>query len=529
MEELIRTNIVWKALAEAARILPDRRGYIYQGREISFKEMDVLSDQVAAGFLKMGLAKGDRIGIIGLNQPEWLYTYFAAAKIGAVIVGLNVRYRESELDYMLNQSQAKALVTIPRLGDMDYVAFFEGFKEKIPTVEHYIFIGPDGFAGSTSFEDLLKSPVDEETLKGAKAGVNPDDLMIIIYTSGTTGKPKGAAITHKSQMASAVAQAEHTRGTEEDLILLPLPFNHVGGITCGILTVLAGKGTCVLIPAFVPDVVIEAAIKYRPTVFAGVPTVHVLCMMSEKFKDWDSRDRIRIVISGGSNAEPELLKKLMAAYPKAVMMNLYGLSESSGAAIMSTWDSDFETTVQSIGKPIGNFQDKVIDSQGNELPSGKTGELLLKGDCVAAGYFRMPEETAAAFDSAGWLHTGDMARIDHRGYITLVGRKKEMYIQGGFNVYPVEVENLLVQHPKVMFAAGIGVPDPVLGEVGRYYIVPKPGVAEITEEEIKTFCRDNMADYKVPKQVVFRKELPLTPLGKVMKSTLKETFEKTGQ
>jgi acyl-CoA synthetase (AMP-forming)/AMP-acid ligase II len=148
---------------------------------------------------------------------------------------------------------------------------------------------------------------------------------------------------------------------------------------------------------------------------------------------------------------------------------------------------------------------------------------------VAAGYFRMAEETAAAFGPAGWLHTGDMARIDQRGYITLVGRKKEMYIQGGFNVYPVEVENLLVQHPKVMFAAGIGVPDPVLGEVGRYYIVPKPGVAEISEEEIKTFCRDNMADYKVPKQVVFRKELPLTPLGKVMKSTLKETFEKTGQ
>jgi acyl-CoA synthetase (AMP-forming)/AMP-acid ligase II len=529
MGELTKTDLVWKALAEAAGTLPDRRGYIYQGQEICFKEMDVLSDQVAAGFLKLGLTKGDRIGIIGLNQPEWLYTYFAAAKIGAVVVGLNVRYRESELDYMLNQSQAKALVTIPRLGDMDYVAFFEGFKEKVPTVEHYIFIGPEGFPGSVLFENLLKTPVEEKALEAAKAAVQPDDLMIIIYTSGTTGKPKGAAITHKSQMASAVAQAQHTKGNEDDLILLPLPFNHVGGITCGILTILAGKGTCVLIPAFVPDLVIEAAIQYRPTVFAGVPTIHVLCLMSEKFKEWDSRDRVRVLISGGSNAEPELLKKLMAAYPKATMMNLYGLSESSGAAIMSTWHSDFETTVQSIGQPIGNFQVKVIDMKGNDLPSGETGELLLKGDCVAAGYFRMPEETSAAFDQEGWLHTGDMARINPQGYITLVGRKKEMYIQGGFNVYPVEVENLLVQHPKVMFAAGIGVPDPVLGEVGRYYIVPKPGVTEINEEEIKTFCRDQLADYKVPKQVVFRKELPLTPLGKVMKSTLKEVYEKTGE
>lgn len=529
MGELTRTSLVWKALDEAARTLPDRRGYVYLGEEISFKEMDARSDQMAAGLLKMGIGKGDRIGIIALNQPEWLYTYFAAAKIGAVVVGLNVRYRESELDYMLNQSQAKAVVTLTRLGDMDYVTFFEGFKERIPTVRDYIFIGPGGFPGSRPFEDLLGTPVEREVLNRAKAGVNPEDLMIIIYTSGTTGKPKGAAITHKSQMASATAQAEHTRGTEEDLVLLPLPFNHVGGITCGILTMLAGRGTCVLIPTFIPDVVIEAAIKYQPTVFAGVPTVHVLCLMSEKFVTWDSRDKVRVLISGGSNSEPDLLKKLMAAYPKATMMNLYGLSESSGAAIMSTWDSDFETTVRSIGQPIGDFQVKVLDLQGNDLPAEETGELLLKGDCVAAGYFRMPEETAAAFDQEGWLHTGDMARLDRRGYITLVGRKKEMYIQGGFNVYPVEVENLLVQHPKVLFAAGIGVSDPVLGEVGRYYIVPKPGVADITEEEIKSFCRESLADYKVPRQVVFRKELPLTPLGKVMKSALKEAFKKTGE
>jgi acyl-CoA synthetase (AMP-forming)/AMP-acid ligase II len=528
MGKLIRTNIVWKALEEAARVLPDRRGYVYLGREISFKEMDALSDRVASGFLRMGITKGDRIGIIGLNQPEWLYTYFAAAKIGAVVVGLNVRYRESELDYMLNQSETKAVVSITNLADMDYVSFFAGFKKKIPTVEHFVFIGQGGFPGSTSFDALLNIPADEEILRKAKATVKPDDLMIIIYTSGTTGKPKGAAITHKSQMASAVAQAEHTQGPEEDLILLPLPFNHVGGITCGILTMLVGKGTCVLIPAFNPDVVIEQAIKYQPTVFAGVPTIHVLCMMSEKFKDWDSRDRVRVLVSGGSNAEPELLRKLMAAFPKAAMMNLYGLSESSGAAIMSTWDSDFETTVRSIGKPIGGFQARVVDLSGNDLPSGEIGELLIKGDCVAAGYFHMPEETASAFDQNGWLHTGDMAHIDQRGYITLVGRKKEMYIQGGFNVYPVEVENLLVQHPKVLFAAGIGVPDPVLGEVGRYYIVPKPGL-EITEEEVKAYCRQNMADYKVPKQVVFRKELPLTPLGKVMKSALREAYEKTGQ
>lgn len=528
MGELTKTDVVWKALDKAAQAIPDRRGYVTSGREISFKEMDEISDRVASGFLKMGITKGDRVGIIGLNQPEWLYTYFAAAKIGAVVVGLNVRYRESELAYMINQSETKALVTITQLGDLDYRSFFEGFQDKIPTVEHFVFIGEGGFSGSRTFEALLNTPADKEAIEKVKAAVKPNDLMMIIYTSGTTGKPKGAAITQKSQMAAAVAQAEHSRITEEDLILLPLPFNHVGGITCGILTFLVGKGTCVLIPAFIPDVVIEQAIKYQPTVFAGVPTIHVLCMMSEKFQKWDSRDRVRVLVCGGANAEPELLKKLMAAFPKAAMMNLYGLSESSGAAVMSTWDSDFETAVKSIGKPIGDFQVKTVDLKGNDLPSGEIGELLLKGNSVAAGYFRMPEETELAFDKNGWLHTGDMAYLDRQGYITLVGRKKEMYIQGGYNVYPVEVENLLVQHPKVLFAAGIGVPDPVLGEVGRYYIVPKPGV-EIAEEEIKDFCRRNMADYKIPKQVIFRKELPLTPLGKVMKSALKEAHEKTGQ
>ncbi|MCG6911764.1 MAG: AMP-binding protein, partial [Deltaproteobacteria bacterium] len=205
-------------------------------------------------------------------------------------------------------------------------------------------------------------------------------------------------------------------------------------------------------------------------------------------------------------------------------MNLYGLSESSGAVVLSPWESDFETTLRSIGKPIGDFRVKAVDEEGNELPTGETGELYFKGDAVVASYFRDADETADAFQD-GWLKTGDMGYIDAQGYITLMGRKKEMYLQGGFNVYPVEVENLLTRHPKVMMAAGIGVPDAVLGEVGRFYIVPQPGT-EPTEEEIIEYCRENLADYKVPRQIVFKAELPLTPVGKIMKSQLKEEYEK---
>ena len=372
-------------------------------------------------------------------------------------------------------------------------------------------------------ESLLDTDVDRDALDNVQESVAPEDLMMIIYTSGTTGKPKGAAISHRSQLASARAQAEHTRITEDDVIPLALPLNHVGGITCGLLTTLLGRGKCILIPMFDPDQVIKLSAQYGATIMPGVPTMHTLVLMNENLSAWDTAN-VRLVVTGGSNSEPDLLEKLYKTFPGATVMNLYGLSESSGAVVLSPWGSDFDTTVRSIGKPIGDFQVKVVDGEGNVLPAGETGELCFKGDAVVSSYFRGADETADAFRS-GWLKTGDMGYIDNQGYITLMGRKKEMYLQGGFNVYPVEVENLLTKHPKVLMAAGIGVPDSVLGEVGRYYIIPKPG-EDPTKEEIIEYCKEHLADYKVPRQIEFREELPLTPVGKIMKSLLKEEYEK---
>lgn len=526
MQRYPDTKLIWQALDQAAGRYGSKAAYIYQDREITYRELSDASDRVACALLNMDFEKGDRIGIIGLNQPEWLYAYFAAARIGAAVVGLNVRYRESEIEYIVNQSQARAIITLPSLGDMNYAAFFKAFREKIPSVRDYIFLGGGGFEGSHDFSNLLETPVDKNLLGRATDAVSAEDLVIIIYTSGTTGRPKGAAISHRSQLASARAQAEHTRVTESDLFPLALPFNHVGGITCGVLTMLLAGGTCVLIPVFNPAEIIEVMKTYRTTIAVGVPTMHSLLLMQEDFKNTDTSS-VRLVITGGSNAEPALLEKLYAAYPNATVMNLYGLSESSGAVVLSPWESDFDHTVKSIGKPIDDFEVKTIDEQGRTLSANQTGELCFRGEAIVSGYFRMPGETAAVFDADGWLHTGDMGYIDDDGYIVLMGRKKEMFIQGGFNVYPVEVENLLTRHPKVSMVAGIGVPDPVMGEVGRYYIVPAPGHSP-TEEELKDYCRKYLADYKVPRQIVFRKELPLTPVGKIMKSRLKEEYEKNG-
>jgi fatty-acyl-CoA synthase len=529
MITLSRVDVVWRALREAVEDDPERVGYVYQGRNITFREMDEITDRVASGLLHLGFQKGDRIGVIALTQPEWLFVYFAAAKIGAIVVGLSVRYRETELHYMLNQSEARAVVALRAFGDMDYVRFFEGFRERIPSVERFLFLGGEGFSGSTSFDTLMNAEVDEAALQRAKAAVAPVDPVMIIYTSGTTGRPKGAVLTHKSQLASARGQAEHTVDPEADdddnrYRLIPLPLNHVGGITCGVVSCLLIRETCVLIPVFDSDAVIENAIQYRPRAFGGVPAVYHILMLNARFGEWD-KTNVELLTTGGSNAEPALVNQLMEIFPNAAYMNLYGLSESSGAVIMSPRGCPLEKNIHSIGKPLADFRIKVVNAQGHELPAGETGELCIQGGAVGGGYFRMPEETAETFDPEGWLHTGDMAYLDEDGYAYLKGRKKEMYIQGGFNVYPVEVENLLAKHPKVMVAAGIGVPDPVLGEVGRYYIVPKPGT-EPTAEEITDYCRKHLADYKVPRQVVFRDDLPMTPVGKIMKSKLKEEYDR---
>jgi len=527
MNEISKEKVIWKVLEDATSEMPERRMYVHQGEEISFQEMDEKSDRLAAGLLRLGFAKGDRIGIIGLNQPEWLYTFFAAAKIGAVIVGPNVRYRDTELDYMLNQSRARGVVTLARAGDMDYGRFFDAFRVRVPSVKEFIFIGGSGFPGGRCLEDLLDSEADHRTLDSAKAQVRPKDLVMIIYTSGTTGKPKGAAISHRSILASARAQTVHCRVTPGDSLLVVLPLNHVAGITCMVLSGLLGKATGILVPEVNFDDIVRQTRDHRPTIFGGVPTLFTLLFLKGEFLSLDLTN-VRLVVSGGSNSDPPLLRQLKEVFPNATVMNLFGLSETSGGVVMSPWDSDFEQTVRSIGKPFRDVEVRVVDSDGREVPAGEPGELCFRGECVAEGYFRMPAETREAFDEGGWLFTGDMGCIDENGYITLMGRKKEMYIQGGFNVYPVEVENLLTRHPKVAMAAGIGVPDPVMGEVGRYYILPKPG-EDPTEEELKIFCSEHLADYKVPKQIVFRQALPLTPVGKVMKARLKEEYLKTGQ
>lgn len=518
MEKISSLKTIGEVLAAAAARHGDRTAYIDHGQTYSFHAVDEVANFLAERFVAAGIGKGDRVAVIALNQIEWLYVFFAAAKLGAVVVGLNVRYRESELDFMLKDSMAKAVISLSEYAGFSYVRYFSYAEERLPDLKHRIYLDSPVGAGGIPFSSLLRSG--EHVTKSATAErfVDPDDPLMIIYTSGTTGKPKGVGLTHRSILAAATAQAEHIRVTSDDVIQLASPLNHVGGITCGIVTFLLVGATCELVPVFKAEIVLDMALRNPPTIISGVPTMLTLLLMNPKIEEVDLSS-VRVVITGGSNADDALLARLQNALPNARLMNLYGLTEASGAIVMTPWDCGRDDLMTSIGKPLDGTEIRVALANGESAPAGEVGELWFKGLGVLHGYIGS-QNRGDTFDSDGWLHTGDLGYVDQRGYIFLMGRQKDMYIQGGFNVYPVEIENVIATHPEVLMVAGIGVPDPVLGEIGRYYVVPKEG-STLSEHDVIEFCRSRIADYKVPRQVVLRHELPLTPAGKIQKSALR--------
>ncbi|WP_067833752.1 class I adenylate-forming enzyme family protein [Nocardia lijiangensis] len=502
-------------LQSAAQDEGDRVGWTIDSDDICFAAMDERSDRIAAGLLHRGVRHGDRIAINVPTSPDWLAVYFAAAKIGAVVVGLSVRYRENEFAHILGDSKARLVVTVPSSENVDFLALLESLRSRLPDLEVVVSIGGSGIG---TLDELERLPADNDLLSKAKALVTEHDPVMIIYTSGTTGQPKGATLTHRSQLAAAIAQARHMRLTTSDVVPVAVPLNHVSGITCGALAALVARARVILLPTFTAGSAVNLLSSIEITIWSGVPTMHTLLLNHPGLRGVDTSS-VRLVVTGGANADPALLERLTTAFPNATVMNLYGLSEVSGAAIMTPWDSDADATARAIGQPLPGVEAKIVDIDNVAVPVGQTGELLLQADSIMAGYHNMPTATAAVIDNAGWLHTGDMAWRDADGFITLRGRAKEMFIQGGFNIYPIEIENVLAEHPDVVLAAGIGVPDSVLGEIGRYYVTLTSD-ARVTESDLKDYCAGKIADYKVPKEIIITANLPMTPAGKVQKARL---------
>lgn len=483
-------------------------------RRVTFAQFDNLVSQVAMGLRLRGLQPGDRVAVAAPNSLEWLAFLFGASRARLIVVTLNPRYRGAELDYMLNQSGARLLLCSTEAGGFDFVDFLAGFRHRVPEVRDYVFLGGDGFASSLRFDDLVSQgqvdmPSDE-----------PEAPRVILYTSGTTGRPKGAVLTSQSLLASAHSQVARLRWNDSDSIIGHLPLNHVGGLTCTVLSMLIAGGTIHSLPDFSPRAALELVSQQHITVLMGVPTMWVMMMNLLSSNPVDTSS-VRQLIAGGSTLDPALVERVSAAFPSGRIVNLYGLSESSGAAVISADDDDLDTVSHSIGVPLPGVRASVVRGDQLEAPPGNDGELHLQGPCLANGYWELPMETAETFLENGWLATGDMVEATADGHLVLLGRRKEMFIQGGFNVYPAEVEGVLAAHPEVAMAAGIGVADPVYGEVGYYYIVPTPG-SHPEPDALLAWCKDRLADYKVPRRIVVTAEVPLTPAGKVAKAALRD-------
>lgn len=519
--------LIHELLEGKAERMPEKEAIVLRERRITYGEYLEAVNRVAANLLKLGVKRGDKVALYIGNRPEYVFCYIAAVSIGAAAVPVSTRFADMEAQFVVENSDSSLMVVAPGFGGIDFLEIAGKILPDCPEVKTVVVMGtpedvakvPGALGEEAVFGDV--SAADLEALKNARAGVDGDDTAFLCFTSGSTGVPKAAELTHKNIVAYSEGQLDAADISSDDRLLLDIPVNHVGGNVMAIISMLQAGGTLVMLDQFVPQEVLETIQKERITVMGQVPAQYIMLMMMPDFDSYDLSSVQKAVVSAAPTPREVFtqVKEKFGIY----LTNGYGLSEVSGAITFTRVDDDsFERLSSSIGKANKGITVSIIDSSGEHLPQGDEGEICIKGDAVMKGYYKKPDETALVMTDDGYFKTGDMGRLDEDGYVYILGRKKEMYIRGGENVYPPEVEEVLTEHPGVMFAAVIGVPDPVMGEEGQAYIVPMPGAEPPTEDEIKQWCAMRLAKFKVPRFVVFRDALPLTPLGKVMKRALYE-------
>jgi len=470
---------------------------------ISYETFDVITDRIAYGLEMIGLAQGDHIAILHPNSAQTIISYYSIFKSGGVVIPINPIYTPREIKYILNNSQAKALIL-----HESFLSSIEEIKAEIPMVKHFI-VRKDADSIETAVTEYLGSSL--ATIKSKR--FQPDDPAVIFYTSGTTGSPKGVILTHRNFCFGGPNCAQNYGLRESDVTIAVLPLVHVFCVASPVFGSLSSGGSVVVLERFKVEQVFEAIERYKVTWFPGVPTMftYLLNGWSENHRDLSS---LRMGLSGGASLPVEVLREWEQRF-NADIIEVYGLTESTG---LVTANPVYGTRKPgSIGINVSGVEAHVTDQSGNEMPRKEIGELIYKGPNATQGYFNLPEETREKIKD-GWVHTGDHAWRDEEGYFYIVGREKELIICGGYNIYPREIEEVLHGHPGVSQAAVIGVKDPVKGEVPRAFVSLKKG-CEVTADDLLSFCKKNLAAYKIP-QIVFLQELPKNITGKIMKKEL---------
>jgi fatty-acyl-CoA synthase len=508
----------------------------FQSMRFTFGELDRAVERVARGLIACGLVPGERIGIWAPNCAEWILTMFAAARAGLVLVNINPAYRSSELEFALRLVGCRALVFAPRFKTSDYAAMLKSLIPELPTaapgrlmcaafpeLRLLVQLGSEPLHGTLSFDDLAAAGHDlDATALAAIAGqLDADQVFNIQFTSGTTGTPKGAALTHFNIVNNGFFVGEGMRLTADDSICIPVPLYHCFGMVLGVLAAMTHGAASVLSgEGFDPLAVLKTVASERCTVLHGVPTMFIAELEHPRFGEFDLSS-LRTGIMAGSPCPTAVMRRVLAEMHMPQVTIAYGMTETSPVSFQSQPDDPLELRVSTVGRVHPHVQVKIIDADGRVVPRGTAGELLTRGYNVMRGYWGDPERTRDAIDSSGWMHSGDLAVIDAQGYCNIVGRVKDMIIRGGENVYPREIEEFLYRHPAVFDVAVVGVPDAKYGEAVCACIQLRGGMS-VTAEEIREFCREQIAHYKVPRYVRFVDNFPLTISGKVQKYLIRE-------
>jgi len=494
-------------LGERARLTPDKTALVFvpTGRRYTYAELDAGSCAIAAQWVQLGLKKGERVCILAEPRPEYVQAFFAAGKTGIVVVPLNSRNTARELAEIVADCAPSAI-----LYSAHYEETVRGIRELSP-IPYAISMEEPAGAGSSS----------DCRLEASATSVSPEDLCCLLYTSGTTGKPKGVMIPHRQVAANARNTAFNWELHDSDIAPVFTPLYHAGGLFVFLVPLFSIGGTVVLHQKFDPAEVWTAIERERSTIVFGVPTIFKMLMDAPEFARV-RLDSVRWMISGGA----PLPQYIISAYQErgVTFKQGYGLTEV-GVNCFTMTAEESRRKIGSIGKPMLNTEVRLADSKGREVAGEEVGELWLRGPHVCLGYWNNPRATAAALDSEGWFHTGDLARPDAEGFFYIAGRLKDMIISGGVNIYPAEIEAVLVQHPAVADAALVGITDDKWGEVGIAFVVARPETA-VTASGLSEFLSARLARYKLPKEIVFLSELPRTPYGKVVKGELRERWQK---
>jgi fatty-acyl-CoA synthase len=491
------------------------------GRRWTYALLDADVKALALGLLAGGIGVGDRIGIWSPNCPEWTLLQYATAKVGALLVNVNPAYRSHELEYVLRQSGMRMLVSAVTHKTSDYRAMIDEVRPQCHDLREVVYIGEPSWvglaeAGSAATVDQL------DQLAVRMATLSPDDAINIQYTSGTTGFPKGATLSHHNILNNGFFVGELIGYTEQDRICLPVPFYHCFGMVMGSLAAVS-HGACAVIPApsFDPAATLKAVEQERCTSLYGVPTMFIAELGLPDFASYDLTS-LRTGIMAGSPCPVEVMKRVVDEMHMSEVAISYGMTETSPVSTMTRMDDNLARRTGTVGRAMPHVEVKVVDpATGHTAPRGEPGELCTRGYSVMLGYWEQPDKTAEAIDSARWMHTGDLATMDDDGYLSIVGRIKDMVIRGGENVYPREIEEFLYTHPDIADVQVIGVPDAKYGEELMAWIVMRPGAEPLTAEGVRTFCQGRLAHFKVPRFVHVVDGFPMTVTGKIRKMDMR--------